>query len=95
MLIQLLVENGIKHGIGRLKSGGKIFIETSKTGENLSIKVSNSGSLPITDGKSATGIGLHNLKERLKLIYKNRALFSLSEENDFVTATIIIPYEEA
>ncbi len=70
LMLQTLVENGIKHGVSRLKEGGKISISAEPHGSLLRITVRNSGQLQngVTDG-SGTGYGIDNTKKRLNLIY--------------------------
>ncbi|MFS4467026.1 sensor histidine kinase [Maribacter sp. 2210JD10-5] len=89
MIIQLLVENAVKHGISNLKSGGTIKLITSKTDNGLSIEVSNTGKLAITH--NSTQLGLKNIRQRLRLLYGEKAFFSLKEVNDSVIARINIP----
>lgn len=89
MIIQLLIENAAKHGISNLKDGGIIKLITKVVDRNLEIYVSNTGKLQI-DSKS-TQLGLKNIKQRLRLLYGNEAIFSLEEINDEVLATIKIP----
>jgi hypothetical protein len=91
MIIQLLVENAAKHGISNLKSGGTIKLITKRNGENLVIKVVNTGKLMI--GQSSTQLGLKNIKQRLRLLYGTSASFSLKEKNEEVVATINIPLQ--
>ena len=43
LLLQPFVENAIKHGISRMKSGGKILIDIRKTGESILIAVEDNG----------------------------------------------------
>ena len=43
LLLQPFVENAIKHGINRMKSGGKILIDIRKTGESILIAVEDNG----------------------------------------------------
>ncbi|WP_350287140.1 histidine kinase [uncultured Croceitalea sp.] len=89
MIIQLLVENAAKHGISNLKDGGKISLNIDKHAKVLSIKVVNTGKLRITKG--STQVGLKNIKQRLKLLYGDKATFKLKEANDEVLAEIKIP----
>ena len=64
MLLQLLVENAIKHGIARTAGGGVVDIAVAREGERLRIQVDNPGQW--TPGSSdSTGLGLANLRERL------------------------------
>ncbi len=89
MLIQLLVENAAKHGISNLKEGGEISLNTRKNGEHLCIEVKNSGKLKIS--RDSTQLGLENIKQRLRLLYGEKASFNLSELDNEVLAAIKIP----
>ncbi|GAA4271141.1 histidine kinase [Aquimarina gracilis] len=93
MLIQMLIENAIKHGVSNQVKGGWVELEIHKEEYNLCIIVSNNGRLKQV--KSSTRIGLNNIKERLRLLYGNKALFDLKEENDKVIAKIRIPLDES
>lgn len=89
MIIQLLVENAVKHGIANLKQGGHIVLTTENREGHLYIEVRNSGSLKIP-GES-TRLGLQNIEQRLKLLYGGQASFTLVEEQGDVVAQIKIP----
>lgn len=92
MIIQLLVENAIKHGISELPDGGIVNINVLDEGEALTIQVKNSGSLKTSSSiQKKLGVGLQNIKERLKLIYGEKTKLLLSEEGEFVVAQIRIP----
>jgi LytS/YehU family sensor histidine kinase len=71
MILQPLVENAIRHGIGPLSSGGSIEIRAGTDGRNIFIEVADDGvgyeSEPGTENKS--GLGLTNTRERLKHLY--------------------------
>ena len=92
MMLQLLVENAIKHGISQYKEGGSILIDIDHGNGFLSIHVKNTGSLK----KSAKlgdklGIGLENIRKRLDLIYNGKANLNINEVDNFVIASIKIP----
>lgn len=89
MIVQMLVENAAKHGIGKLKEGGQINLSAYILGGNLVILVANSGRLNIEEG--STRLGLENIKKRLWLIFGDSATFSLTENGNFVEAKICIP----
>ena len=89
MIMQMLVENAVKHGIGTIKEGGQINLMVDTTANILTILVQNSGSLSIHEG--TTRLGLENIKKRLSLIYGDRASFTLQENGNFVEAKISIP----
>ena len=89
MIVQLLVENAVKHGISNLKSGGVIELKAERVEDLLKIEVQNTGKLQIA--KNSTQLGLKNIKQRLKLLYGEKAFFQLKEEDNFVFANINIP----
>ncbi len=89
MIIQMLIENAIKHGISNLREGGNIDLTISEAEKVLYINVSNSGTLSNT--QSTTKVRLENKKKRLALLYKNKASFTLKAKNNKVIATIKLP----
>ncbi len=92
LMIQTLVENGIKHGISKLTAGGTVQVKTIVNKEKLHIQIRNSGQLvqPVKRGKA--GLGIKNTVQRLKLIYGDRASFRIVNEKDNIVLTeLIIP----
>lgn len=91
LMIQTLVENGIKHGISKLPSGGEINVTTKLTEKGLEIRIINSGQY-ISDKISTTGFGLANTKERLQLLFGKRAKMNITNFNEYQVLTeIFIP----
>jgi two-component system LytT family sensor kinase len=74
MILQPLVENSIKHGIGGKVEGGTIRIRTRRSGSRLCLLVEDDG-VGIPEEKLATvldhGIGVSNVHERLKVLFGN------------------------
>lgn len=89
MIVQLLVENAAKHGIANLKQGGKISLSSQKNGSVLKIQVKNTGKLKISN--NTTQLGIKNIKQRLGLLYGEKASFKLHEDGNEVVADIKIP----
>jgi sensor histidine kinase YesM len=87
--IQVLVENAVKHGISKQKSGGLIDIKIRRDVDGIKISVQNPGKLEAST--PFDGLGLKNLNERLLLQYKGRAAFIISEQLETVSAYILIP----
>jgi len=87
--IQVLVENAVKHGISRERSGGLLRVDITGHHDQIVILVENPGTL-VTVATSA-GLGLKNLNERLNLYYQGKASFHISEKAGTVSATILIP----
>jgi len=91
MMIQTLVENGIKHGISKLKKGGNLEIKTSVEGSYLTIEIRNSGKFLNGISRSSTGHGLKNTRDRLKLLYGDEATFDIRNAKDYVRTEVRIP----
>ncbi len=92
LMIQTLVENGIKHGVSKLTAGGIIQLKTTVDRGRLKVLIRNSGHLVNGAKRSQKGIGLKNTVQRLKLIYGDEASFRIVNENDnFVVTEIVIP----
>jgi LytS/YehU family sensor histidine kinase len=88
--IQTLVENAIKHGIDKQKEGGLITIKVLSADNSLRISVQNPGVFN-ADTKNE-GLGIKNLTERLRIHYKGKATFTITNEpGDIVSSSIIIP----
>lgn len=90
MVLQLLVENAIKHGISKLKAGGKIIITSKCVESNWLLSVENSGIL-LPEKKRDVGVGVNNIKQRLQLVYGKESEFSLASSKLGVIAKVIIP----
>lgn len=92
MMIQTLVENGIKHGIAKRTNGGELFVSTKLENSSLFIGIQNTGQLDEDLLKHSNGFGISNTKQRLNLIYGEDAKFKIKNNpNDTVTAEITIP----
>ena len=90
MLLQTLVENALKHGIARLPEGGDLAIRARIERERLVLEVENTGRLA-DSGTEATQLGLRNARERLRILFGDRARLELKDGDGRVTATATIP----
>jgi len=94
MMLQTLVENAIKHGLEPRATGGKVEIKAEIADGRLAVHVVDNGVgfMPKTDH----GVGLANIRERLKALYAGRAELIISVPPAGGTcATIEVPYEVA
>ena len=92
MMIQTLVENGIKHGVSRRTEGGKIMVNSKMNGSFLVIQIKNSGQFDENSLRRSKGFGIDNTKQRLNLLYGEKAIFTIKNESpDVVLAEIKIP----
>jgi two-component sensor histidine kinase len=96
LLLQPLVENAIKHGIGAKAGAGHIEITAVRDGDALRVTVADDGrGLP--SGSLPGGIGLENCRSRLQTLYGAGA-FELSIANrptGGVMVTISLPWQTA
>lgn len=76
MMVQTLVENSIKHGLESKPGGGTISINAATTTTQLVLTVSDDG-IGLREGTSGTGLGLKNIRDRLRLSFNGQATFSL------------------
>jgi sensor histidine kinase YesM len=89
MLLQPVLENAFKHGVERSRVPVTIRIDANRHDDVLQVKIRNSGAtLAATPGM---GIGLRNCRERLDLIYGQRASLELAQDGDGVAARLTIP----
>ncbi len=97
MALQPLVENAIRHGIGRSSSAGAITISACRVGDQLEVRIHDDGpGLAAGDGGQNRGIGLKNTRARLRQLYGNRAELSVENgENGGAVATMRLPYRVA
>jgi len=90
MLLQPVVENSLKHGLGPKLEGGKIHLRTSNRDGRLHIEIQDNG-VGISEEKMphvyVEGIGLSNVRERLHVLYGDD--FRLDIESHEGQGTII------
>jgi len=85
--LQPLLENAIKYGQQTSPRPLRISMTATHSHDQLTIVVRNSGQW-VTQSPDSTGIGLSNLKKRLKLLYHSAADVDWVEREGEVTVTI-------
>src|ERR1700693_6054737 len=94
MMLQTRVENAIKHGLEPKVEGGRLEIGAEIVDGRLAVHVLDTGIGFMPKGEG--GVGLANVRERLKVLYKDRAELIISVPPAGGTcATIKVPYEIA
>jgi LytS/YehU family sensor histidine kinase len=89
MMLQTLVENAIKHGIGKQVSGGIVKVVSDFKDDFHELIVQNSGHL---NGEyNGDGFGLSSTKNRLQLLFGDKANFEIKQVNGIVEARVLIP----
>ena len=67
--IQPLVENAVKHGVAAKAEGGLVRLEAILEDGKLRVRVSDSGAGFTAEGANGRGVGLDNVRQRLRLCY--------------------------
>ena len=94
MALQPIVENAIRHGIGRSSTAGAIGITACRVNDSVEIRIQDDGP-GLTPGNGSTngGIGLSNTRARLKELYGDAAGLTVRNgERGGVVATMTLPF---
>lgn len=92
-LLQTLVENAVKYGVGGSDDGGYVSYDAMKCDDILALTVRNPGSLGRRS--DSTGMGLKMTRERLDLLFGNRADLVIFENRGEVMVQVMIPQTPA
>ena len=91
--VQPLVENAVKHGVGKKIGGGTVTIHTTETEKEYIIRVTDDG-VGFIEGEyvddGGTHVGIENIKKRLDMMI-NAGLEMESKIGEGTTACIRIP----
>jgi len=79
LLLLILVENAYKHGVEKLTDEAFILIKFEAKDHNMIFEIENN--FDESEQNSRTGIGLQNLKQRLKLIYPDSHQLDITAKN--------------
>ena len=90
MMLQMLVENAVKHGISRRVSGGLVRIVSRRLGDRFELVVKNSGHL--NRNLRHSGFGWNSTVNRLQLLFGDSASFKITETPErMVEAVVVMP----
>jgi two-component system LytT family sensor kinase len=94
LILQPIVENAIRHGIGRRSSAGRILIRASKTNGTVELRVQDDGpGLSRSDSSKDQGVGLANTRARLQQLYGDDARLEIEDcDRGGVIVTMNIPF---
>jgi two-component system LytT family sensor kinase len=87
MMLQMLVENAIKHGIGKSVHPGEIRITAIERHQKLILSVVNTGHLQ--DLPLPEGFGIQSTANRLNLIFGNSASFRIHQLNPEMVEALV------
>lgn len=91
LILQPVIENSIKHGITKKKSGGTILLSTWKEDGNIMISIDDDGvGFEMEELEKSTSVGLKNIRYRLEHLV-NGTFIIKSEINKGTKVTISFP----
>jgi two-component sensor histidine kinase len=92
LILQLLVENAIKHGIAKRAQGGLVRISAARENGTLTLSVYNDGPA-IPSSLAPSGIGLANMRTRLHGLYGDAfTLHMQNQQPNGVEVTVSVPF---
>lgn len=93
MILQPLFENAIKHAVYETLDTVRIKLTCIRQDDFLKITLCNN--FEGESHKKGAGVGLKNIKDRLKLIYQQDNLMEVKKENSKFTVNIFIPLQKS
>ncbi len=87
-MFQLLIENGIKHGVANFRGQGWIEIASRQSEKALKLEVKNSVN---GETKQGMGVGHQNIRTRLALLYGSDARLLFHRRDKVAVATLVLP----
>jgi two-component system, LytTR family, sensor kinase len=96
LLLQPLVENAIRHGLGERLSAGHIDIAARRDGGRLVVTVSDDGTGPGNGSTTRERVGLGNTRARLEALYgPDQRLHLSTAPSQGGRVTLEIPFKKA
>lgn len=93
LVLQPLAENAVRHGIAPSVTGGSVEVAAVREGEQLVLRVRDTG-VGLTDGsESPGGVGLRNVRARLQHLYPGQHRFRVENRAEGgVESLLAIPF---
>jgi two-component system sensor histidine kinase AlgZ len=91
MILQPLVENAVKHGIGQLPQGGVVRVHAVRAGSQLKLRVENDVDPDGGPAGKGGGVGLANVRQRLHAAYGIDASVHATREGATFRVDLILP----
>jgi LytS/YehU family sensor histidine kinase len=92
MALQPVVENAVRHGIGCRVGGGSIEVRVTRVDSRLHIRVQDEGSGARARSPAGRGLGLSNLRARLKQLHGEDGELRIECSGNGAVVEVIVPY---
>ena len=93
MVLQMLLENAVKHGLENIREGGKIEVDAALESQIMTLRVCNDLPTDYAEKQSEPGIGLFNIDQRLDLLYAGRGSLETDIVGNRFCVTVTIPQD--
>lgn len=93
MVLQMLLENAVKHGIDNIREGGTITVEAKLEDQAMILIVCNDLPADYSSKTKEPGIGLYNIGQRLDLLYGAQGSIKTEVVENKFCVTVEIPQE--
>jgi sensor histidine kinase YesM len=90
MMLQPLIGNAVKYGVYESVKGNHIHVKCQSQRNYLVVSVTNEFEA-VGVPKKGTGVGLNNVKERLKLVYSRDNLLNITKTEKEFTVELSVP----
>jgi len=90
MILQPLFENAIKHGVYESIDQVRVLTGCKSYGDYFEISIANDFD-PAAPARKGSGIGLKNIRERLRLMFRNDSLLKTSVDGNVFNVVLTIP----
>lgn len=97
MILQPIIENCFVHGMRGDGELSIVRINVTLKDQMVTICISDNGKGIDSDNggrKTMTGIGINNIKERLKILYQDDAALTITSSNEGTKVSILLPYRQ-
>jgi LytS/YehU family sensor histidine kinase len=91
LILQPLVENAVKHGIGQRTERGAVRLAAARSGSLLRISVENDVGDDLHSPRAGTGVGLANVRQRLAAAYGHEAALHVSSDERTFRVDLVLP----
>lgn len=91
MLLQMLIENAVKHGLEQMQHGGEISLSAVSRDGHVEFVVTNDIPDKGNYESGSTGIGLKNIQQRLALLYSESASIDAKQVGNKFQVNICLP----